>query len=423
MKKIAYFIFIIPLCLFLVGCSGTEQITTSNRLSSCIDKLSESLKDIPTISTSDLIINEIMGSEDIAIIATAPLRRFNNPTNKTGYNGATYTGSFGTPSNKYLGSYINKLYLLHNNASNTIRINNNIQYLKSEIQSKCSVLKSLNNEIKHNKIKLTESQCKSIDDLLSNLNTYTNRINLAKSEINTELNSVKKLKSNYSNNIEQLSSKYTRLSNCLDIRCSYYSNVIDCLDNIYNNIINGDINNLVNDYINNEDVIEEQYSTICKDGKCYEYKNGELINESYIDNNVISEENIQVSYHRDPNYEYNDLYNNPNNYGNYYNYGNGYRGFWGNNINTYRSIRNINTMDPNYNSRIKNTDTFKNISSNIDSFRNGKNYKPIETANNPNDPYKVMPEINVNSKTHNDNLEDKDIKEKLKNLETKKQLA
>lgn len=450
-KKSLIVVASLMLCLVLTGCStGTQQQSnTANKLNTTINKLTETIKRVEVISNSELMINEIMGNNEEVILTSAPIRRnsqkqivrYGKPN--SGYNGATYTSRYVStqPYSTYtsLGNYVNKLEDLHDVASNSMAINNDIQYLKSQILSKCSALQTLNNDIKSNKLTLTENQCKSIDDLLTNLNTYISRVNMSKNEVKNEVISVKKLKSNYANNVEQLSSKYTRLANCLDTRCSYYSNIIGCLDGIYGNIINGDMSGLLENYL------KTQYSSdcddplcnecpdckecpngngkICKDGICYEYKDGKCIdcypeklnNETVDSVTDVSAKDVKNNKNINT-YSYGNIGYNGYNGGLYENglYGAGYgynNGMW-RNINTYRSIRNIDTMDREANDRIKNTDTFKDINTNIDTFKGAKNDNSVKKnyAKNTQDPYKVMPDMKTSAKEYENDSEIKTLK-------------
>lgn len=383
-------------CIILSGCNKNNQNEITSKIENSLNNISIVLKSTDNLANTDLVIKEIMDENEVLILTSIPnsnrqIVKYDN--NKTGYNGATFTSAnvyhgryLNTDDNfQYttLSGYVSKLEQLHDIASDTISANNNAKYLKTNIQSKVSALKTINSQIKNNEIYLNNEQCNAIEDLLTNLNANINKVSFSKNELINEVNSVKKLKNNYVNNIDQLNSKYTRLLNCLDTRCSYYSNCIGCLDGIYNCILNGNtsIDDLFNYYSNTENNSCEENNNLCEEN-C----NNEITNNT---NSNTEETSFK-------NYSYENL---PTDYYNSYNgYNNNYWGYYyPRNINSFGGRRNINSYYHGNNKQ--NINTYNKTINNIDTFKNGKNYieQHKDDINNKKDPYRVMP-TNTNDK-------------------------
>lgn len=387
MKKISIIIVSIILCITLCSCSNSnqQQINLCKKLNFTIDKINESVKNIESISNAELQISDIVSDEDLSVIVSIPFRRNESTRQIVKY--SNYIPINLERSNNTLNNYFKKIEDLHSNVSNTINANTISENTKQCILDKALDLRNILSDVKSGNILLTDKQCKSIEDLTSNINTYIGRINMTKNEAKNEFLSLKKFKQNYSNNIESLSSKYIRLANCLDSRTLYYTNILTCLNNVCDCIIYS------NTYLNNTQNIVEANNTASPDIYYFKYiyKNGnwhDLSNTN--DNNDDNEEDKLANNEIEPvlskktnikesfNPYYNDYY--------YGYYGNG---MYGRNINTYRAYRNINSMDKDFKKQKSNIDNFKIIERNIDSF--GKEQNKLGNARNLDDPYKVIP--------------------------------
>lgn len=203
--------------------------------------------------------------------------------------------------NDTLQNYFSKLSNLYSVAANVVNTNDNINSIKNSILAKISSVKTLATQIK-NKEQLSESEIKSINTLLDDINTYMNKLNFTKNDVRTELNSVKRLKNNYTNNVEHLNSKYVRLTNCLDSRCSYYNNILSCLFGL-ENCLNGNCDyniNLNNFNQNNTDCFGpncqngsdcldpdcQNNSNNCEDGNC---------NNQPVNNKILTYEQSHIN--------------------------------------------------------------------------------------------------------------------------------
>lgn len=209
-------------------------------------------------------------------------------TNVNTYQNAKTANEFGT--NGTLQNYFTKLSNLYSVASNVVNTNVNINNVKNSILARISSVKTLSAQLK-TKDELKESEAKSINTLLENINTYINKLNFTKNEVRTELNSVKRLKNNYTSNIEQLSSKYVRLTNCLDSRCSYYSNILSCLFGLENCLGgNCDFGDLAQNYIC-QDCLKNLLNNNqnCPNGVC---PDGTCTDNNCKDNNCLNNQNI-----------------------------------------------------------------------------------------------------------------------------------
>lgn len=156
------------------------------------------------------------------------------PTNS---NLNTYKTNKSNDYNRYqqnadLQNQFTKLSSLYSVASSVVGVNRAIAYERDYILSSANTIKELADELKNKDVELSDSEKKSISNLLENIQTNVTKINLSKNEVKYEVEKVKSLKSSYNNLTEQLSSRYVRLTNCLETRYSFYCNISACLDQL-----------------------------------------------------------------------------------------------------------------------------------------------------------------------------------------------
>ena len=200
-------------------------------------------------------------------------------------------------NNEPLNQYFSKLSNLYDVASTVVITNNQLNTMRNNILANISLVQTLSNQVKTDECQLTDSQVKSIETLLENLNTTQNRLNLSKNEVKSELNSVKNLKGNYTGNVEQLSSKYVRLINSLNTRMTQYESILSCLNQL-ENCLNG-YDCCLDNQTREETQIENISKTTCdgdncfKDTKDFKYNVYEEEREKQ-ENNTKSNQSIEV---------------------------------------------------------------------------------------------------------------------------------
>ena len=364
MKKIISFILVITCSLIFVGCgmSTSNNIQAMTNIDQTLTKITSTIKKLDTISNDKLIMQDFMSASSLVNNKNSnyDIYRYYNPnqtSDNNGYNGATFTNS--TP----MTAYINKLQNLSNVATITISANNQLNYLKDNILSHSSYIKTSCNQIKEKGCEISNGQKNAINDLCNNLVVNLNRINLTKNEITNEINSLTHLKNNYTNNIDQLNSRYTRLLNCLETRTLYYKNILTSMNSV--------------DCILNE---------ICcpQDGYCYG-KNYENTTTSKTKNKTFKSNIDTYENANTKNINKNNIKNTVNNYPQNPYYYNNYQQMPYRNFNNYNYYGYPHSPYSNYNPYMPNVDTFINYN-NVDTFKSNKQLeKEQNQATNNND--------------------------------------
>lgn len=367
MKKIISFILLMSFSLILAGCgvSTSNNVQAMTNIDQTLTKITSTIKKLDTISNDKLIIKDFMNTATLVDNRKSnfDIYRYYNPyqnNDNNGYNGATFTNS--SP----MSAYISKLQNLSNVATITISANNQLNYLKDNILSHSSYIKTSCNQIKEKGCEISNGQKNAITDLCNNLIVNLNRINLTKNEITNEINSLTNLKNNYTNNIDQLNSRYTRLLNCLETRTLYYKNILTSMNSV--------------DSILNEICCPQ--GNYCYDDDC---KNNSNFSNEQNSNNKIFKSNIDTY----ENANSKNLNNNKNNSIGYQNlrnpyYYNNYQQLPYRNFNGYNYYSYPHSPYSNYNPYMPNVDTFINYN-NVDTFKSNKQLEKEqnqETDNN-----------------------------------------
>lgn len=281
-KKILSFaiIFTFVICaLCLVGCSETNTNSTLNNIMMTMSKISNTLDNVQTINTNELIIEDFMNEDELARIDSQ------NYVDKVATNGA-------------MNSYIAKISALNNNVITTIEVNSSINNSKRQIYAKASQIKALCSQNISAKVELKGSQIKTLNELNNTLIANNTRISLTRNEITNNFKNVNSLKGSYSSKPEQLNSRYTRLKTSLNTRLSYYNNLLNGLDEMSNILCDTDcFKHICDDYI----IDEELYKKSTNDNSV---KTG-------ITKNIDTYENAGTNIYGD--YRNNPIYN-PDNY-------------------------------------------------------------------------------------------------------------
>lgn len=358
-KKVLLLSLLLVMCFLLVSCSNVnkEQINVANKISSTIEKIEKNLNDIKDITSSDLQIDDIISDNEMSLITQFPTDALKTTRQIVNYNQS---------NSSTLNSYIRKIEYLHSNMSNALCSNQISNSNKTNILSKCTNMKAIIDDVKDGNITLTTKQCSSITELDSNINSYLSRLRASKNEINNIVNNIKKIKQNYTNNVETINVKYISLINSLETRNVYLNSISNCIDNIEKNILycstttkdTPDIDNNMRIIYNTIETPDYKKTYIFKDGEWQVIEENSNFNDGSDTNDLEA-----VNSHSNPN---TNTLTNPYYYDYYSYYGNG---FMGRNINTYRSFKNIDSLDPNSVNRNSNVDNYKKTTTNIDSYK------------------------------------------------------
>lgn len=366
-KKIVTYLLLssFVLCaIFLVGCTDTNSNNVITSVLNNMSKISTTLDKVQDIDANELIIDDFMNDRELYLIDA-------NLNSKLVKNNA-------------MNNYFIKISNLNNNVISTIEVNDKIGAYKSYIFDKVSQVESKCHYVNDNKIKLSENQVKSINELNNTIVANTARISLTRNEITNNLKNVSKLKNEYTSKTDQLNSRYTKLKASLNTRLSYYDNLITSLDNLRNILYN---------------TPELEEKKICDDyifdDKEKEFIEKHLSKASGFTKNIDTYENAGTNIYGD--YRNNPMYN-PENYLKNYNpgygmYGNGYAvngyGIMNNGINgMYPYGYGMNGFNGGYGyGPFRNGIMYPNINTfgtykNIDTYRSKKDLNKIEETEN-----------------------------------------
>lgn len=328
--------------IFLVGCAETTTKSTLNSLMSNMVKVSNTLDNVQNIDNNELIISDFMNENELTLIDAK-----NDNLNQT---------------NDAMKIYFSKISSLNNCVITTIDINNSLNNLKTKIYAKASQVKTLCTQSLDAKIELKNSQINTLQELNNNVIANNTRISLTRNEITNNFKNVSNIKEQYSSKPEQLNSRYTKLKNSLNTRLSYYDNLLSSLDEITKVLCFEIDKPICDDYIFEKDDEEQNVTAktgITKNIDTYENA-GTNIYGDYRNNPVYNPDNYLKNYNpgygmNNPNFGYgmngfngypNGMY--PNGYGmngfgmNGYGLPYGY-GYLYPNINTFGTYKNIDT--------------------------------------------------------------------------------
>ena len=149
--------------IFLVGCS-TATNNTLNTISLNMNTVINSINQIETIETSELIIDDFMNEEE--------LRKLPSNNDWTTYD---TTGS--------MTMYISKLTLLNNSIYNTICVNDNLSLYKKQIIAKAHQVKSLCDQCKDEKNTISNKNLDTLEELNNTVMSNSNRASLSRNEV------------------------------------------------------------------------------------------------------------------------------------------------------------------------------------------------------------------------------------------------
>ncbi|MBO7528240.1 MAG: hypothetical protein J6T74_10210 [Clostridia bacterium] len=321
------FVFVL---FILVGCSSPSSDSAITKLSSTMTMLSDTLNNIQTIESRELIIDDFMSLDKI---------------------GPEY--NYLTATNKALGDYFTNITKLNNTIVSVIEVNDMVTSNKISLIAKANQIKMLCSELKKEDIKLNDNKLKALNDINTAVLSDISKIKITKNEVNNNFSNIEAIKSEYNSKTDSIIAKYNILKSSLDTRLNYYLSIDSQLDSILG-IINYD---LIENVSKND--IPHRYNDVIID------KTGEKNNLS--EDKSTDEDSIKTSRFK-PNidtYEFagknnpyrrnrdNDTYYIDGGYNGYYQapyggYGMGYGmpfgyGYIYPNINTYRGIKNIDT--------------------------------------------------------------------------------
>lgn len=367
-KKIVTYVILssFVLCaIILAGCTDTNSNNTISSVLNNMTKITTTLDKVQDIDANELILDDFMNDNELNLIDA-------NLNSKLVKNNA-------------MNNYFIKISNLNDNVISTIDVNDKICSYKCYIFDKVSDIESKCNYINENKIKLSENQSKSINELNNVISANTTRISLTRNEITNNLKNVSKLKNEYTSKTEQLNSRYTKLKSSLNTRLSYYNNLLTSLNSL--STVLCDNTDLDNKYICDDYIFDDQEK---------EFLERHLSKASGFTKNIDTYENAGTNIYGD--YRNNPMYN-PENYLKNYNpgygmYGNGYA------VNGYGIMNNgINGMYPfgygmngfnggyGYGMPYGNGIMYPNINTfgtykNIDTYRSKKDLNKIEENEN-----------------------------------------
>ena len=226
--------------LLLVGCSATTTDSTITKLSSTMTMLSDTLLNIKTIESNELIIDDFMDDDELQ----AEFETLSTP-------------------NKPLYDYFSNITKLNNTIVSTVETNDMVTSSKINLVAKANQIKMLCSEIKREKVKLDNNKTKTLDEITTCVLSDINKIKLTKNEVNNNVINIDTIKKEYNSKTASLISKYNTLKSSLNTRLTYFLSVEAQLDSICE-IINDDLLQTSLYYTPqhdiNWDVIKEEYN-------------------------------------------------------------------------------------------------------------------------------------------------------------------
>lgn len=307
MKKLSK---ILPLCLILVLCFGFAGCATGNSSASLsytleynVNKLTNILKKTEEASTSDLVIPEIysagtngdpteklkqgdlmiLPSIDEQIVDSEEIEKDKSSTSPKTTLSSSKFGTY-TPrhisnvnyANSGFNSYLGKVEDLYVMVNDAVSVNDSICLCRNNIFAYCQFLSDIAQQLKENKIELSEEQTTACNSLLKELSKSTNKLTDTRNEVSNSCKNLSQKKS-LSNGIDAISSKYVTVVNCLDNRLTNYQNILAILSQLQC-VLNGtcssnstENSNVLENLENFKDLLNNNSST---NQKCFTDENG-----------------------------------------------------------------------------------------------------------------------------------------------------
>lgn len=178
------------LSVALTGCASNGETSAKTNLSSQLDKTSNSIATVKSVSMSDVNVDDEKLS---AITDEAKCQSLKNSLMRT---------------------------------QNTLQAE---EYYKNEILGKTAVIKKY---LQKEDLKLAKGELNALKDLTANLSNYNDNVARSSNEFNSTYRNYNTMKRGVARNVERVNAKLNKIACNSNMRCAYYINILNTLQNI-----------------------------------------------------------------------------------------------------------------------------------------------------------------------------------------------
>lgn len=178
------------LSVALTGCASNGETSAKTNLSSQLDKTSNSIATVKSVSMSDVNVDDEKLS---AITDEAKCQSLKNSLMRT---------------------------------QDTLQAE---EYYKNEILGKTAVIKKY---LQKEDLKLAKGELNALKDLTANLSNYNDNVARSSNEFNSTYRNYNTMKRGVARNVDRVNAKLNKIACNSNMRCAYYINILNTLQNI-----------------------------------------------------------------------------------------------------------------------------------------------------------------------------------------------